>query len=477
MVINITELEIPFAKLPFDRGNRIPCVFRNVMQKPGNNGVFINPFVLDPNDSKKMYMAAGRTIWRNSDLTGIPLISNEKTSVNWDSLVTSSLSSGTISALSVSKTAANRLYFGTSNAAVYRMDGAHTGSPVRTTITGPSFPTNGYVSCIAVDPTNADNVLVAFSNYNVQSLFSSTNGGTSWTAVGGNLEQNSDGTGNGPSIRWATILPLGSAVMYFVGTSVGVHSTTSLNGSSTVWVQDGAGSIGKVVVPMIVSRPADGLVVAATHANGIYTATLAATPTVPAAPTLATPADGAAGVSTNPALSWNSVVGATSYTLQVSTASDFPTFVVNQSGITATSFPVTGLSSNTQYFWRVSATNAGGTSPFATRSFTTSPPSAVELIDRSIPREFDLAQNYPNPFNPSTMIEFSVPNESRIRIRIIDASGRDVATLVDGIRAAGRYAVRWDGRGGKGMPVGSGVYFYRMESSLYSKTRKMVVVR
>jgi hypothetical protein len=61
-----------------------------------------------------------------------------------------------------------------------------------------------------------------------------------------------------------------------VGTSVGVYSTTVLNGVSTVWVQEGASVIGKVVVPMIISRTLDGLVVAGTHANGVFTATISA---------------------------------------------------------------------------------------------------------------------------------------------------------------------------------------------------------
>jgi len=139
---------------------------------------------------------------------------------------------------------------------------------------------------------------------------------------------------------------------------------------------------------------------------------------------------------------------------------------------------VSGLSTNTQYFWRASATNAGGTSLFsATRSFTTSPPSSVELVDGAIPKEFGLAQNYPNPFNPTTIIEFSVAKDTRVRIGVLDATGRKVVNLVDGVKSPGRYAVRWDGRDSRGNLVASGVYFYRFESPLYSTTRKMALVR
>ncbi len=92
----------------------------------------------------------------------------------------------------------------------------------------------------------------------------------------------------------------------------------------------------------------------------------------PSPPTLSLPANGATGVLIPPLLGWTNPTGATSYTLQVSTTSNFSSFSFNQSGLTSTSYPVIGLSNNTKYYWRVSATNAGGTSSFSSPdSFTT----------------------------------------------------------------------------------------------------------
>jgi len=88
------------------------------------------------------------------------------------------------------------------------------------------------------------------------------------------------------------------------------------------------------------------------------------------APTLASPAAGATNVSINPTLSWGSVSGAVSYALQVSTNSGFSSFVVNQSGISGTSYSI-NLSYSTTYYWRVNATNSSGTSSWSSRSFTT----------------------------------------------------------------------------------------------------------
>ena len=95
-------------------------------------------------------------------------------------------------------------------------------------------------------------------------------------------------------------------------------------------------------------------------------------PPPPAAPTLVSPADAATGVTVPAALSWNASSGASSYTVQVSTSSAFTTLAYSASGITGTSTNATGLAASTVYYWRVNATNAGGTSAFsAIRSFTT----------------------------------------------------------------------------------------------------------
>ncbi len=89
-------------------------------------------------------------------------------------------------------------------------------------------------------------------------------------------------------------------------------------------------------------------------------------------PTLSTPADNATGVSTSTILSWNVVNEATSYTLQVSTASNFIDYVYNKSGLTSSNQQITKLSYNTKYFWRVNASNSLRTSIYSSvYSFTT----------------------------------------------------------------------------------------------------------
>lgn len=109
---------------------------------------------------------------------------------------------------------------------------------------------------------------------------------------------------------------------------------------------------------------------------------------VPAAPVLLLPASAAVNQSLTPTLSWNAASGATSYDLQVSTTSNFTAAVQNFNGLTSVSKALSGLANNTVYYWRVSATNASGTSLWSATFFFTTlaavvPPPPVTTV--SIP--------------------------------------------------------------------------------------------
>lgn len=241
---------------------------------------FVNPYTLDPNNNNIMYLAGGKYLWRNDDLSGVPMIGNwDSISTNWtrfaDSVPTAN---SKITAVHACKATANRVYYGTDKKKIYRVDNANVGTPTPVDITPISgtgaFPATGYVSCITSDPLNSDRILVVFSNYAVYSLYYSPDGGVTWSKVAGNLEVSSGGTGAGPSLRWASIMHVSDGTAYLVATSTGLYATDTLNGLSTVWVQQGASTIGNSVCDMIDTRDADGLVVVATHASGIYSANI-----------------------------------------------------------------------------------------------------------------------------------------------------------------------------------------------------------
>jgi hypothetical protein len=175
-----------------------------------------------------------------------------------------------ITSLAISTTPANRLYYGTDNSHVYRLNDANSGNPVPVDITSPEFPANAYTACIDVNPANADEIFAVFSNYRVRSIFYSDDGGLTWSHQGGNLEEYPDGSGNGPSVRWIKTMDNNGNPVYFAGTSTGLFSATSLKGDSTIWKREGATNIGNIMVDMIDCRESDRFVGVATHGNGIY---------------------------------------------------------------------------------------------------------------------------------------------------------------------------------------------------------------
>lgn len=233
--------------------------------------LFVNPYVLAPENQNIMYFAGGDVVWRNSNTTQIPLYKNYQAQLNWQKLYSTELSHGSITALNASYNPSGTVFYGTNNGRVFRISNANEIEYSVDEITSASFPENAYVSSIAIDRKDSKNIAVSFSNYNVISLFSSTDGGASFDNISGNLEENPDGSGSGPSVRWAEIVSKNSGpAQYFVGTSAGVFSAGQLNGSSTIWEWEGSESVGNVVVPMIKYFSEDGTIVTATHGNGMY---------------------------------------------------------------------------------------------------------------------------------------------------------------------------------------------------------------
>ena len=90
----------------------------------------------------------------------------------------------------------------------------------------------------------------------------------------------------------------------------------------------------------------------------------------------------------------------------------------------------------------------------------------------SLPGSYELRQNYPNPFNPSTEIRFELPQPSTVHLAVYDLTGREVATLVDGVLPAGKHEVAWQA---EDRP--SGVYLYRLTAGSFSDTRAMALIR
>lgn len=100
------------------------------------------------------------------------------------------------------------------------------------------------------------------------------------------------------------------------------------------------------------------------------------------------------------------------------------------------------------------------------------PAVGVEAEGNYQPKEYKLGQNYPNPFNPSTKIDYSLPQTSKISIKVFNLLGQEVATVFDGIQTAGNHSVVFNAKG-----LVSGVYMYRLQADNVSLTKKFVLMK
>jgi hypothetical protein len=98
--------------------------------------------------------------------------------------------------------------------------------------------------------------------------------------------------------------------------------------------------------------------------------------------------------------------------------------------------------------------------------------TTVKNTENAIPATFNLYQNYPNPFNPTTTITYSLPKNNFVTLKIYDLLGREVTTLVNEEKHSGTYKITWNAQN-----IPSGVYFYRLTASEFSKVNKMILLK
>ena len=211
-------------------------------------GRFINPYDLD-NTANIIYAgyAAGQYLRWNDPHTG------SSTSI----ISIPSFNSSNVVSVNVSPYTANRVYFGTAGGRVVQVDNANVAVPTDVNITGAGM--TGSVSCVS-QGSNDQNLMATYSNYGVNNVWVSANGGTTWTAIDGDLPD--------MPVRWCMFSPFSNTVA-IIATEAGVYLTLNINGASTAWIP--SPSFPTVRTDMIKYRPSDHLVAAATHGRGLWT--------------------------------------------------------------------------------------------------------------------------------------------------------------------------------------------------------------
>jgi PKD repeat protein len=216
----------------------------------GNNrGRFVNPTDYD-NLSNVLYSA--------DSLNSFGRINNVTVSNTYEVVQAPQFLGGTVSCITVSPNTSNRVFFGTGGGRILKVDNANSAAPTFTSIST-GLPA-AYLSCIEVETGNDNHMIAVFSNYGVNSIWETTNGGVSWTSIEGNLPD--------MPIRWALFNPANSAQM-LIATELGVWSTDLLNGTSTNWEASNNG-LANCRVDMLQIRQSDNLVIAATYGRGLF---------------------------------------------------------------------------------------------------------------------------------------------------------------------------------------------------------------
>ncbi len=172
-------------------------------------------------------------------------------------------------------------------------------------------------------------------------------------------------------------------------------------------------------------------------------------------------------------LIWKQSTNAISYRLQIASDSLFATIVLDTVTADTSVKLVNPLEPVENYYWRVNATDSGGTGLYSNEGrFTTGTGLDAVKGGAGIPKAFKLYQNYPNPFNPSTFISYDLPKAVHVTLQIFDILGRHVVTLVDGNMAAGSYRATFDGS-----RFASGVYFYRIHAGDFTAAKKLMLLK
>ena len=262
------------AKIEVDnKGERIN--WKRIDPVTSANYLFINPYLLDPNDNNTIYLPINSELWWNEKLDDIVLDNSfNKQTKDWNKI---SLPNGfQPTAITVSESSNPIIYLGSSSGNIVKVENVKT-TPKVTDITN-SIDGRGYINSISLNPNNTKDIMVVFSNYNAYSIFISNDSGNEWRNISGNLEGTRtpgipagfDYLNNGPSCRVGKIIPIQNSTLYLIGTSVGLFKTETLDSMNTKWLPMSSDYLQNNVISDIKYRTLDSSLWVSTFGGGIY---------------------------------------------------------------------------------------------------------------------------------------------------------------------------------------------------------------
>ena len=175
------------------------------------------------------------------------------------------------------------------------------------------------------------------------------------------------------------------------------------------------------------------------------------------------PLNNSTEISLTPTLKWSIVEHVASYRVQISNDSVFNKIIFDFRGMKDTSLTIESLDYLSTYYWRIKTVSSTGYEYMSpTWKFTTI----------SGPKKFQFYQNFPNPFNLVTEIKYDLIKSEFITLKIYNVLGKEISTLVNELKPAGSYIVKFNGNN-----LSSGIYFYKLQTENYSSIKKMVLIK
>ncbi len=441
----------------------LPSFGTSIKPTGSGTGLFVTKFHLDPDNTEFLYYANGSSLYRTTSASTV-------TSGSWTLMSgISSTISGTPGAGSIFSFATTRgpysgsskLYIGTSGGKLFRVDDpamVPAGFIPADITTG--LPAVGTISGIAVDPLDDKFIIVVYAPYGMASIFHSTDASVPFPVWTGD-----EGTLSLPSIRSCAIIKrLAMPTEYYVGTSVGLYSATSLSGAATVWSLEGSGTIKLSVVSGLAYRPTDNGFLIGTHGNGMFLTYV--TDPLPVEISSFT----VNVTNRDVILNWttSNEINNAGFEIERKFTGDMWKKIGFITGNGTTNQPVNysytdkGLLTG-NYGYRLKQIDYNGNFEYHNLNHD---------VFVGIPEVFEMSQNYPNPSNPTSKINYSIPVTGKVLLKIYDITGKEVAVLVNELKDAGFHTAEFNGSN-----LASGVYFYKLTSGDFSQTKKMILVK
>ncbi len=324
-----------------------------------------------------------------------------------------------------------------------------------------------FIAPFAMDPSNSQTLVAGTFK-----IYRTINGGALWTSISNDLTGDGDGTGqvgqSGSTITAIAIASSSSATIY-VGTSGGT-ATAKIQVTTTT-----GNTWNDVTKSPLPDRQVTAFAIDPVNAQRAFATFSGYNSNTPATP-------GHVFLTTNGGGSWSDASGdmpdIPANTIVIDPVNSSHIVIGTDLGVFASGNGGTNWSQQNNGLANVSVAQLvvrGDGYLFAGTHgrgmFKTASPMGVQEHPAAIPAAFVLQQNYPNPFNPTTTIPFTIARQSYVRLRVFDAAGRQVATLMDGELPAGSYHPTFDAA-----KLASGVYFYTIEArDLSSPSGKQLV--